>query len=500
MNILNSSAGNRSCSAGSACSCTDSSREEAVGNGSHLGIKTTPSEACLSEMSPTFSTSCCSTCSMSTYAHGTRSLCSSPSSSMPSSVPTSSRTEEGLLKLYTHNVFFLPFIARLATSGICALLRDHYRAEWISDNILKENYELVCLQEMFRREPRELVEKMLKAGGYHVLSDFHPHTDGWTGRSLILTNSGLFFASKHPIVHHDFIEYSSACWDTADFLARKGAACVVVKLPNGKYAAVFFTHTQAEVSGDSVRRKQLSQCLLWIAAKVDYLTRAVGIPLKDLAVLLAGDLNVDGRVVNGQLTCNEFSTLMQDMHSPCDVLRLARGQDIEGLLTHAEGRLDHIFSWNVKHAAEVSVKEEQSPFALDGNPAYETNQAQRHEKGADAAAFLGCSKTNLAVVVLCLSLLLALVSSLTGVGDLLMGIGLSTLFVVPVNKWLQKPTFPSANLPSSHPSSPASPQMSKLLEHSSPLTVHDCATFEGWTSSAGEPVSDHRPIVLTFSL
>ena len=370
------------------------------------------------------------------------------------------------LTLYSHNVFFLPSIARMVTSGLEALSKDQLRASWICDKIISQSYDIVCLQEMFRNASTDVLTTRLKAAGYHVKARFN--------ESMILTHSGLFFASRHPILYSDFYEFQHATFGTSDYFARKGVGCAVIDLGCEKTAAVFFTHTQAEEVGAPERQAQLQRCIVWICNKLKQLQRRGLISLQNTAVILAGDLNVNGKplddtdsrddVTNDSFN-SEFESMLHSMMRPHDLLTYSLGEDAAALVeTSDDSRLDYIFSWKLCDGTGIGQ---------NTTPAVQTPLV--HPKQSAFAS------TSAAMAVAA-----ALVWPISGPAASMIA-AMSALTYLPKASWRsceEEQLYSEAKA---------------ILAKTALLHVHKCDTETDWEVEPGHPVSDHHPVILRFS-
>src|SRR5690606_17454908 len=106
--------------------------------------------------------------------------------------------------------------------------------------------------------------------------------------SRLLASSGLFVASRLPLVDRSFTPYAHA--SGSERFARKGILHVRLGGPGGGIE-LFATHLQAHPEGAAVRRKQLAQARAFVE-------RRVGIECAH-PILLGGDLNVIGEHPGG---------------------------------------------------------------------------------------------------------------------------------------------------------------------------------------------------------
>mmetsp|Transcript_82779 Transcript_82779/g.146039 ORF Transcript_82779/g.146039 Transcript_82779/m.146039 type:complete len:320 (-) Transcript_82779:64-1023(-) len=250
---------------------------------------------------------------------------------MASSGPLES-AQDVPLSLLTLNTFYLPGIARAVTEGWQGLTNDMTRAEALSTRLVARADDFVCLMETFREEPRDVIVKVLQKAKYHVIEEFNP--DGW-----VLENSGLSFASRHPIVDRDFETYEEAKWGTSDALSQKGVGYALVQVPrpgaNPVYVCIFLTHVQAEVEGRQVRQSQFAQIYAFVRRKI------LALRPQRCSVFLAGDLNVNGLVTEDT---EEYDAMMRALHAPTDLYRMLYPlEDRTAASTNEGQRLDYIF-------------------------------------------------------------------------------------------------------------------------------------------------------------
>jgi endonuclease/exonuclease/phosphatase family metal-dependent hydrolase len=163
--------------------------------------------------------------------------------------------------------------------------KDERRAKAIASQL--GDYDIVCLQEVFDEEVRDIFTKAAKAGGYKsIVSTLH---DDW-----LHEDSGLFFASKLPIGRngraYGYEEFKDTAFLSSDSLADKGIFYARMDLGSGKSLVVFHTHMQAdEGPGDNkgVRAKQFEQIRRFMVRGLQKERR-----LKKTAAIFLGDFNV----------------------------------------------------------------------------------------------------------------------------------------------------------------------------------------------------------------
>eukprot|EP01063_Lacrimia_lanifica_P027429 TRINITY_DN3849_c0_g2_i1.p1 TRINITY_DN3849_c0_g2~~TRINITY_DN3849_c0_g2_i1.p1 ORF type:complete len:481 (+),score=157.86 TRINITY_DN3849_c0_g2_i1:80-1522(+) len=400
--------------------------------------------------------------------------------------PAAAAGRTGALRLYTHNVFFLPTIARAATCGanpITTFQKDLVRAEWLGDYLVKEGHDILCLQEMFRAAPRNIVARKLEAAGYNVIAKFNDPL-------AFITNSGLFFASKSRIIHSDFRMYREADTSTADMLSRKGVAMCVVQTAPREFLAVFNTHTQAEYCAYESRKAQTVEAIMFMVKHLRGMEAALAekyaFALADTAVLFAGDMNVDEAFCPTQrgVTFSELETMMGVLHHPHDLHRLHVGADSPILTFPLENsRLDYIFSWNVCCPARGGPVEPRSPAAPRAAcrhpPALTSPTLHRtHPRHLNTAYALYALAAGASMVALVPATVIA---------------GLGALIQFPAPK-VARPCLDHAETRLYHTGK------ALLEEGTAAVCLLDCKTVEGLWVAPGHAASDHHPILLIFEV
>ncbi|XWX04936.1 endonuclease/exonuclease/phosphatase family protein [Aggregatilineales bacterium SYSU G02658] len=171
------------------------------------------------------------------------------------------------LSIYTLNTWFPPYSQHRAA-----------RARAISQEILRLTPDVVCLQELFLSEPRQIVTSAL-AAAYPYRRYFE---SGWIG-------SGLFIASRLPVVYSAFERYRLGGKPEdikhGDYYAGKGISMIRVRL-NDADIDIYNTHTHAQYEpADDNEYAFFNLSNLWQAAR--FVKRVSG----DNRRVLVGDLN-----------------------------------------------------------------------------------------------------------------------------------------------------------------------------------------------------------------
>jgi endonuclease/exonuclease/phosphatase family metal-dependent hydrolase len=193
-------------------------------------------------------------------------------------------------------------------------LPDEVRAKAILRAILAGHWDVVCLQEVFQERLRGILRKGFVKAGYQVIDEAH---DG----DLLNEDSGLFVASKLPIVHRRFEEFAAK--EGSDALADKGVLGLCLKTPKAWKAKphqlfLFTTHLQA--SGDHTRRHQLRQLQRFVRGMLHPVKKK-----RAVSALLVGDMNVRAEEIcsgcQGLTTTGEYRAMMSLLDHPRDLFR-----------------------------------------------------------------------------------------------------------------------------------------------------------------------------------
>lgn len=191
------------------------------------------------------------------------------------------------------------------------------RAGSIADRIIKNGYDIVCLQEVLHGPARQVLADRLRSEYPYIVAKTGPNVNinlgaGELDQMLrVGKDSGLLFASKFPIARQEFRMYGVGAG--TDSLVQKG--CLGVKLdcssivPN-KSLCVFSTHLQANPDGSigwkllgssgtdkarEVRAKQSRSLYGFIAEwiRTEESNRRL---TEDISVVCCGDFNIVGEV------------------------------------------------------------------------------------------------------------------------------------------------------------------------------------------------------------
>jgi len=151
--------------------------------------------------------------------------------------------------------------------------------------------DVLCIQEVFLSEAEQFFERLPHP---HKVRD-HNRTTWWS--PLAFTGSGLGVASRLPLLERALRAFPPP-HHGADRFARKGMFHVRVRVADEVTVDVINCHLQAGAGrrAAAVRKRQLRE----LRRFVDEVARVDG------AVVVCGDLNVDGRAASGRVEYAEL--------------------------------------------------------------------------------------------------------------------------------------------------------------------------------------------------
>jgi len=179
------------------------------------------------------------------------------------------------IKLLTLNIKGLPIpIERDSIS----------RANKVAEILRESDYDIICLQEVFDNEVREILVRKLEQQYPFIIEKSKYHFPCLLDNVNWLQDSGLFFASKYKILWHQFVPFLNC--EGLDSLAFKGTLGTCIQISDDsqkepKSLMVFTTHLNAHHSETAL--KQLDEIMSFINQQ-NYTN-----------LVLCGDFNIDER-------------------------------------------------------------------------------------------------------------------------------------------------------------------------------------------------------------
>jgi len=194
------------------------------------------------------------------------------------------------VKLLSYNIFLRPPLIKNNT--------DDFKNERLNEFIRSklDNYDIVCLQEMFNLanyRQQLLLETAREKGFLYYAKSIDPH---WLSGKFI--DAGLVILSKYPILATDGIIYVNG--NQIDSWAAKQVIYAKIQLSPTFFVHVFTTHMQASyydnaehinVINDKARASQVQEIADFVKRKTE------GSPYPSI---IAGDFNIDSRGENAE--------------------------------------------------------------------------------------------------------------------------------------------------------------------------------------------------------
>lgn len=185
---------------------------------------------------------------------------------------------------------FLSLNLFLRPPPICTNETDYKdaRSRYFS-SILLRKYDIICLQEVFSalsNRRKKIIEKAMEQKFKYIVGSPDPPI-----LSGCILDCGLLILSKYPIVESDFFPFTEALYP--DRATYKGLLYAKIQVSNA-VINLFTTHLQSKHPTTSsqkymdyriTRRSQLQEISSIIRHKSN----------KDDFIIIAGDLNVDGK-------------------------------------------------------------------------------------------------------------------------------------------------------------------------------------------------------------
>lgn len=228
------------------------------------------------------------------------------------------------LRVASYNVQFvtpdLPFVRHVLREWPGHKPNVTARAEAIATRLAC--FDIVALQETINdRRRREMFERLeaagracgkpsrLPSGRMFAYADGPDLADG--SRWLPLVGDELALASRLPVVATDGHVYAHAAVE--DRLAAKGVLYARLAAAAGASIDVFVTHLQAGHARGAVRRRQIEELAAFVRRKVNGAAHPV---------LVLGDFNVRGSLVDRQDPESDYHFLLQELNAAVAPRRL----------------------------------------------------------------------------------------------------------------------------------------------------------------------------------
>ncbi|KAK6491246.1 sphingomyelin phosphodiesterase 5-like [Huso huso] len=192
---------------------------------------------------------------------------------------------------------------------------------WEISPLFPANIDFVCLQEVFDKRAAQKLKDILSPTFSHVLYDVGIYAFHGCCSSFKFFNSGLFFASRYPVLDASFHCYPNGRGE--DVLAAKGLLSVKVQVGRNSQKNIvgYFncTHLHAPEADGEIRNAQLTLVSKWISDFQALAKRDDEIVVFDI---LCGDFNFDN--------CSPYDSheqkhkIFDDYRDPC---RVGPGQE-----------------------------------------------------------------------------------------------------------------------------------------------------------------------------
>jgi len=211
------------------------------------------------------------------------------------------------IKILTLNTAMLPDIWPVISEP-----KRVQRANKLIDLIYKENYDIICLQEVFSEEIRGIFFNKLKTKFPFIVKK--------TGDDVLwIQDSGLFFASMFPFKGKPGNIIFSNNPIGSDGQSEKGFLFAKLVITNDILLYCFSTHLQSSVSNDDVRRYQLREIRNKMLEL--FLLRSPELKNENMYLMLFGDLNIIGKSPGDATTETEYDKMMDILSYPRDLFR-----------------------------------------------------------------------------------------------------------------------------------------------------------------------------------
>ena len=224
------------------------------------------------------------------------------------------------IEVLSWNICFIPLATANWEKGVKPWTE---RIDQVAETILKEDADVVALQEVYDDEAAEALTDLLKEKYGHIYHNIGPSSIG--------VNSGLFVASKTPLKNIHFTQHKAKKNDIDSFFVNKGFFDFEIYAGKSKIAHIFVTHLQHSKDDlnplkmdQEIREKQL---------------RAIFAEMKKetVPVLLVGDFNMPLAEYKALETEAKFQNFLikKSRKTPKTFSGLLNGQQVDLTLDYA---------------------------------------------------------------------------------------------------------------------------------------------------------------------
>ncbi|XP_035527492.1 sphingomyelin phosphodiesterase 5 [Morone saxatilis] len=196
-------------------------------------------------------------------------------------------------------------------------LRQQDNVPWEVSSLFPANLDILCLEEVFDKRAAQKLTQVLRPVFGHILYDVGVYAcqPPCTCSSFKFFNSGLFLASRFPVLEAQYRCFPNSCGE--DALAAKGllsAKVLIGRNQKQKTVVGYFncTHLHAPEGDGEIRCEQLNMVTKWIG---DF-QAANKHPDEDVVFdVLCGDFNFDNCSPDDTLEQNHC--LFEEYRDPC---------------------------------------------------------------------------------------------------------------------------------------------------------------------------------------
>ncbi|CAG5113054.1 Oidioi.mRNA.OKI2018_I69.chr2.g7203.t2.cds [Oikopleura dioica] len=184
----------------------------------------------------------------------------------------------------------LPYTLERATQiGDILLNPSGKRHDEIINEDIPDDLDVICLQEVFNEDAWKILNDKLRSKYPYIL--FDAHRVRVTNFKFSMVNSGLYIASKYPIVQSKFYPFKNSYAE--DALSGKGLLCAEIRIGEKTSIIIANTHMQAPtasfVKSSATRTEQYKEM-------EDYMSEFGDMAeLEVQAEIITGDFNTDPR-------------------------------------------------------------------------------------------------------------------------------------------------------------------------------------------------------------